>query len=157
MSSGRIVQINTSPGGVPKLPVESAEVTAEGLAGDAHHDRKHHGGPKAAVCLFALEVIDRLRAEGHPIAPGTTGENLTIAGLDWPAVTPGSRLVFGGGVELEIASYTTPCSTIRASFTDARIKRIKQELHPGESRVYARVLKPGTLRQGESVALRPGT
>ena len=43
--SGRIVQISVSPGGVPKRPVESADVTAGGVAGDLQRDREHHGGP----------------------------------------------------------------------------------------------------------------
>jgi hypothetical protein len=144
MTRGHIAQINISKGGVPKLPVLAARVTALGLEGDGHNDTKHHGGPNAAVCLFSLEVIEQLRAEGHPIVPGSTGENVTVAGLDWPAIQPGVRLRFAGGVELEVMQYTTPCSTIRNSFTDLAFRRIKQEEHPGESRVYAKVLREGT-------------
>lgn len=147
------MQINVSRGGVPKRPVESAEVTALGLTGDDHHDRRHHGGPDRALCLFSLEVIRRLQAEGHPITPGSTGENLTLEGLPWEDLVPGVRLRFDGGVEVEVASYTTPCSTIRASFLDGQITRIKQALHPGSSRVYARVLTPGRLSRGEGCRL----
>jgi MOSC domain-containing protein YiiM len=43
--SGRIVQINVSPGGVPKLPVETARVTEMGIEGDGQRDTKNHGGP----------------------------------------------------------------------------------------------------------------
>ena len=81
--SGRIVQISVSPGGVPKRPVEPADVTAAGLAGDAQRDLEHHGGPDRALCLFSMELIRALQAEGHPIAPGHIGENLTVEGLDW--------------------------------------------------------------------------
>jgi MOSC domain-containing protein YiiM len=150
---GRVHQISVSPGGVPKLPIAAALVRVEGIEGDGHNDRKHHGGPNAAVCLFALEVIERLRSEGHPIGIGTTGENLTIQGLDWPSARPGCQLVFEGGVELEVTRYTTPCATIRDSFSELQFNRIKQDLHPGESRVYARVLREGTIRLGESVRL----
>ena len=38
MTTGRIVQINTSPGGVPKLPVETARVTRLGIEGDSQRD-----------------------------------------------------------------------------------------------------------------------
>jgi MOSC domain-containing protein YiiM len=153
MSRGKVVQIGLSNGGVPKRPVPSARVTRDGVEGDRQNDLKHHGGPERAVSLFSLEVIERLRAEGHPIAPGTAGENLTLAGLDWHAVKPGCRLRFDGGVELEVASFTNPCSTIRDSFTDLDFRRIKQDLHPGESRVYARVLAEGTISAGEAVSL----
>jgi MOSC domain-containing protein YiiM len=153
MQRGRIHQINISSGGVPKLPVDAAVIAAGGLVGDGHDDTKHHGGPNAAVCLFSLEVIARLREEGHPIGPGTTGENVTLAGLDWPRVAPGCRLIFDGGVELEITQYTGPCATIRNSFRGLEFRRIKQELHLGESRVYARVIREGQLRTGEQVTL----
>ena len=63
---GRIVQINVSPGGVPKTPVASAHVGVLGLEGDAHRDTEHHGGPERAVCVYAMEAIRALEAEGHP-------------------------------------------------------------------------------------------
>lgn len=151
MASARILHINLSNGGVPKAPVTRARVTREGLEGDQQADRKHHGGPERALSLFSIEVIERLRAQGHPIAPGTVGENLTIEGIDWPTLNPGARLRFAGGVELEIASYANPCATIRDSFKDLDSRRIKQELHPGESRLYARVIAPGEIETGESI------
>lgn len=149
----RLIRINLSNGGVPKTPVQRALVTTEGLAGDVQADRKHHGGPERAVSLFSLEIIERLAAEGHPIAPGTTGENLTIRGLDWPALIPGTRLRFSGGVELEVTSYANPCSTIRNSFKDLDSKRIKQDLYPGESRLYTRVIATGPISEGESLSV----
>ena len=80
---GRVVQINVSPGGVPKRPVPSARVTTDGLEGDGHRDLEHHGGPERALCLFSLEQIRALQAEGHSVTPGSIGENLTLEGVDW--------------------------------------------------------------------------
>jgi len=34
--------------------------------------------------------IEALQNEGHPIAFGSTGENLTVSGIDWQRVVPGS-------------------------------------------------------------------
>lgn len=149
--SGRVDRINVSDGGVPKHAVARARVTASGVEGDRQNDLKHHGGPERAVSLFSMEVIERLRTEGHPIAPGTAGENLTLSGVEWAALRPGARLRFDGGVVLEVASYAGPCATIRESFRDLEFRRIKQELHPGESRVYARVLAEGVIESGEGV------
>ena len=152
--NGLLYQVSVSRGGVPKVAVRECRVLKEGLEGDCQHDRKHHGGPERAVCLFSLEVIQRLQREGHPIGPGTAGENLTVSGIEWARLTPGTRVQVGDeveGVELEIASYTQPCSTIRDSFTELKFKRIDQELHPGESRVYARVVKEGVVRVGDGV------
>ena len=154
--SGRIHQISVSNGGVPKVAVREARIGMLGVEGDRQSDTRHHGGPERAVCLFSWEVIQTLRAEGHPIAPGTTGENLTVSGIEWASVRPGMRVRVGDEVELEISSYTVPCSTIRESFVGRDSRRIKQELHPGESRVYARVLREGKVRVGDGVRVVDG-
>ena len=140
---------------MPKRPVPEATVTASGLRGDVQRDLRYHGGPERAVSLFSLDVIERLRSEGHPVEPGSTGENVTVAGVDWGLVVPGARLEFEGGVVLEVTKYCTPCGKIRASFAGGTIDRIHQEDHPGESRVYTRVLAEGTVREGEAVRLVP--
>jgi MOSC domain-containing protein YiiM len=150
---GRIVQINVSPGGVPKRPVATAHVGVLGLEGDAHRDTENHGGPERAVCVYAMETIRALQAEGHPIVPGAIGENVTVEGLDWKAIVPGSRMRLGGDVVLEVTGYTSPCSNIAAAFRDGHYARVSQKRAPGRSRVYARVVKPGTIRQGDSVRL----
>jgi MOSC domain-containing protein YiiM len=151
--SGTIHQINISPGGVPKLPVEEARVTRLGIVGDGHNDTENHGGPLAALCLYALEEIERLQAEGHPITPGTAGENVTLVGIDWSAMAPGARLALGKEVVIELTDYATPCQTIRDSFVAQDFVRISQKLHPGESRVYARILREGTIRPGDAAQL----
>ena len=150
--TGRIVSLNTSPGGVPKLPVAEAIVSVDGLAGDRQRDRRHHGGPDRAVSLYSLDVIEQLQLEGHPIAVGTAGENVTIRGLEWREVVPGCRLILGA-VDVEITAYATPCKNIRGSFLDEDITRISEKLHPGWSRVYARVLRGGVVREGDEARL----
>jgi MOSC domain-containing protein YiiM len=151
MQDPRIHQINLSQGGVPKLPVCEAKVTPLGLAGDRQANTKHHGGPERALCLYALERITALQGEGHPIFPGSTGENLTLAGLDWAQVIPGTRLLLGDEVVIEVTEYTTPCAKIAGSFANGEPDHIAQERHPGWARVYAKVLMPGRLRTGDSV------
>ena len=154
-TTGRIVRVNVSRGGVPKRPVPSARVTREGVDGDRQADRRYHGGRDRAVSLFALEVIERIAAEGHPIAPGTTGENLTLAGFDWEHVRPGAQLRFAGGVELEVTDFASPCPTIRDSFLGGDFERLSEKRHPGSSRLYCRVLREGDVRAGEGVTVVP--
>jgi len=150
---GRIVQINVSPGGVPKLPVERARVTELGIDGDAHRNLAHHGGPERALCLFAMERIGALQAEGHPIVPGAIGENVTVEGIDWGAVGPGTRLLLGEEVLVEVTRFTSPCVNITPAFTGGDSARVSQKRHPGDSRVYARVLRTGTMKRGDPVRL----
>ena len=149
---GRLESINTSRGGVPKISVFEALVTETGVDGDHQAHLQLHGGPDRAVVIFSLDVIRRLQLEGHPIAPGSTGENLTVSGLDWTLVVPGSRLAIGE-VELEITRYTNPCETIRCSFVGEDSSRIYQRHHPGWSRVCARVRQGGLIRMGDPVEL----
>jgi MOSC domain-containing protein YiiM len=153
--TGVLRSINISDGGVPKKSVDDAQVSLSRVVGDAQNDTKHHGGPEKAVCVYSLELIHALQREGHPIGVGSCGENLTIEGLNWDLVVPGTRIRCGDEVELEVASFTNPCKTIRDSFIDGHFRRISQKVHPGWSRVYARVLAEGKIRRGDRVQVIP--
>ena len=146
-------QVSLSDGGVPKRAVQSAMITIDGLTGDRQRNRKYHGGRDRAVCLYSLEMIESLRAEGHRIEPGSSGENLTVAGLDWLRLAPGDRLMIGEQVRLELTSYTTPCRLNAQWFKDGNFHRIAQEAHPGWSRLYARVLNEGMVKPGDAVVI----
>jgi len=152
VTEARVCSINVSDGGVPKLARDICEVRRGGLEGDRQRDRENHGGTERAVSLYSMELIELLRAEGHPIAPGTIGENLTLAGLPWSEMRPGTRIE-AGEVVLQLASYASPCQIIAGSFRDGRVVRISEKVHPGWSRFYARVLKEGTLRKGDGVRI----
>ncbi|MDP3090848.1 MAG: MOSC domain-containing protein [Nitrospira sp.] len=159
MNSGRppyphIHQISVSDGGVPKKPVLEARVTVQGVEGDRQRNLKVHGGPDRAVCLYSLDVIEQLQQAGHSIEPGFSGENLTLAGLDWELMQPGVRLTVGPDVELEVMSYTSPCSHNAQWFHDGDYQRISQKKYPGWSRVYAKVLKEGVVRPGDQVSVQ---
>jgi MOSC domain-containing protein YiiM len=153
-TSGRLASIQVSDGGVPKRPVPSARISPGGLEGDRQRDLRHHGGPDRAVSLYSRERIEALRGEGHPIAAGTAGENLTVAGVDWAAVAPGVELRVGP-VRLLVTAYADPCSKVGDSLAGRDLARISQRRHPGWSRVYARVLEGGEVRVGDGVELRP--
>jgi MOSC domain-containing protein YiiM len=151
--TGRVEAINLSRGGVPKQPVFEALITEHGLSDDHQNDNYHHGGPDRAVVLYSLEVIHALQREGHPISAGAVGENLTVSGLDWASIAPGTRLAVGD-VELHVTKYATPCNNIRASFLGHDFMRICQDRHPGWSRVCARVVRGGIVRPGDAVSVR---
>jgi MOSC domain-containing protein YiiM len=150
--AAHVHQLNISPGGVPKLPVERVALGPNGLVGDDHDDKAHHGGPDRAVCLYALERIEALRQEGHPVEPGHLGENVTVSGLDWDEMRPGARLRIGP-VLIEVTRYTTPCRTIRGSFSGGHFNRIHEARRSGWSRVYARVVEGGEVARGDAVEI----
>ena len=158
--TGRVLQVNVSRGGVPKLPVPSALVTERGVEGDRQRETTVHGGPTRAVSLLAMETIERVQADGHPIEPGSTGENLTTWGIEIGRLAPGTRLLIGGtadGVLLELNAPANPCKTIQASFVDGRFGRLSAVAHPGDTRVYAWVRRPGRIGVDDPIRVLPPT
>jgi len=151
-AEGRVESINTSGGGVPKTGVFEGLITEQGLDGDRQQNLRIHGGPDRAISLYSLDIIRALQREGHPIAVGSAGENLTVSGLDWSRVVPGTEIEIGE-VRLLITKYATPCESIADSFLGRDATRISQKLHPGWSRVYCRVLSGGLVRIGDPVNL----
>jgi MOSC domain-containing protein YiiM len=149
---GTVVSLHRSAGGVPKLEVASARITIDGMAGDRQRNLKHHGGPDRALCLYSLDLMEALRAEGHPVQPGAMGENVLIRGLAWEGMVPGVRLRLGA-VEVELTAFAHPCRNISAAFNQERIERVSVKVHPGWSRVYARVIVEGVLASGDPVVV----
>ena len=144
--------INVSNGGVPKLARASAAVSARGVEGDRQRDLRYHGGPTRAVSLYSLELIQALRAEGHPVDVGCIGENFTLSGVPWERMVPGATLEVGA-VGLELTAYAAPCNNLLPYFAGGRFVRVAQKVHPGWSRLYARVTRQGTVQVGDEVRL----
>jgi MOSC domain-containing protein YiiM len=153
-NEGRVTGLQRSAGGVPKLPVKRAMVRSTGMEGDKQANRKFHGGPQRALCLYSQEHLDELASRGHPVQRGTLGENVTIAGLHWGRVRPGARLRMGA-VEVEVTGFAAPCATIKPGFSDGVFSRVGEKLNPGWSRVYVRIVVEGEIAVGDPVTLAP--
>ena len=156
VSDGRLLQVNVSAGGVPKRPVDAARIGRSAWRATGRQAATVHGGPHRAVSILGVEAIRRIAAEGHPIAPGTTGENLTTEGFDVSTLPVGTRLEIGDEVVLELSGPANPCRTIRHSFATCGSGGSRQA-HPADSRMYARVLREGTVRPGDPIRLEAPT
>ena len=152
-AEGVVTQLSRSDGGVPKLPVDRVDVGFGGVVGDRQEARVHHGRPWQALCLWSAEVIAALAADGHPIAPGNAGENVTIRGIDWERMYPGVRLQLGS-VLCEVSAYAVPCTKNARWFADLDFTRIHHSNGP-ISRVYATVITPGAVAVGDAAVLEP--
>lgn len=146
--TGTVVAVCTSPGGIPKRPLDECNIGPDGLAGDAH-DHIKHVKPERAVCLQDIEVLDQLRAEGYALEPGDTGENLVLSGMRVGDCAPGDRLCFSSGVVLELVAPRKPCFVL-----DAIDPRLKEDI-AGRCGFMARVIAGGTVRPGDAVRLEP--
>jgi MOSC domain-containing protein YiiM len=151
---GTIAQVSASDGGVPKLAMDSAVVGRRGIEGDVQQARQHHGRPWQALCLWSSEVIDTLAAEGHPIAPGNAGENVTISGVDWSKLH-GGMIIDLGGVRCQLSAPAAPCQKNAQWFSDGDVSRIDDASHPGAARWYASVLTNGSIAPGDPVVVSP--
>ncbi len=150
--SGVVSQISASDGGVPKQAVAQAEIGRRGVVGDRQQARRHHGRPWQALCLWSDEVIAELADEGHEIRAGAAGENVTLRGIDWSVLQAGS-IIDLGEVVVQVSAPAVPCSKNNQWFADNDSSRIDHDLHPGFSRWYASVLRPGSLAVGDQAVL----
>src|SRR5215831_10325123 len=109
---GTIVQVNVSPGGLPKRAIAEGLITPLGLEADRHAHPDIHGGLLKAVLLIASEVVDELAARGYPVYYGALGENLTTRGIAIRDVRIGDQIQAGGAL-LEVTQPRGPCSALQ--------------------------------------------
>lgn len=152
--TGSVGGIFVSGGGVPKLPVHAARVDSRGVAGDRQAKRNYHGRVWQALSLWSAEVVAQLQEDGHPIAAGCAGENLSLRGLDWAALRPGLRLQIGG-VLAEVSMPVVPCRQIAGCFSDRNPWRIGHRRQHGVTRWYASVVRSGTISVDDEVVVEP--
>ncbi len=158
----RVIQINTSHGGIPKSPVQKARVSQTRVEEDDWNDKKHHGFRDQAICLYSLELIEELKIEGYPLFPGALGENFTTEGVDYRKVRIGDVWDIGDQVSIRITRIRVPCRTITVygegiirALYDLDVKR--GNVHStkwGRSGFYAEVLHAGTVCPGDGIIVR---
>jgi MOSC domain-containing protein YiiM len=157
---GSVLQINVSPGGIPKRPISEAIVTPEGIRGDGWAHPDIHGGPNQALLVITSEGIDQLIAQGYPLFPGALGENLTTLGLDRRHLRAGQRYR-AGEVFLELTKRRAPCTTLNVYGPGIQHAIFDSQVNAGDpssprwglSGFYARVLRAGTIRPGDPITL----
>jgi MOSC domain-containing protein YiiM len=158
--TGRILQINVSRGGIPKLAIAEGNLTLEGFDGDSWAHPQIHGGREQAVLLIASEAIEALREKGYPVYPGALGENLTTEGLSPSGWRHGQEYQVGQAV-IELTRVREPCNAlnvygppIKDEIYDFRVKAgdTKSPLW-ALSGFYARVVSPGLVFPGDPIRL----
>ena len=110
--------------------------------------------------MITSEGIEELIAQGYPLFHGALGENLTIDGLDRRQMRVGQRYRVGE-IFLELTKLRGPCTTldvygpaIKQAIYDPQVKAGDPSTPRwGLSGFYARVLKAGTIRPRDIIAL----
>jgi len=147
-----LVQINVSNGGMPKTALaEGARVTKDGVEGDWQNDRRYHGGPDRAICIFSEELYAWLREQGIDLANGSVGENFTTRGIDLDSLAAGDCLRVGDCL-VEITNVRIPCRNLN-QWDPLLLKTIQ-----GRSGWVAKVVEEGFVRAGDDIqVMRKGT
>jgi MOSC domain-containing protein YiiM len=112
-----------------------------GMERDAHAA----AGIARQVSLLAEESIKKMKALGLELNPGDFAENLTVGGMELFSLPVGTRLNVGEEVLLEISQIGKSCHSGCAIF-----KMVGACVMPKEG-VFARVIRGGTVRTGDSV------
>jgi MOSC domain-containing protein YiiM len=155
IGKAEVVGAKSGLSGINKCP-QAGRIAIDryGLVGDAIVDTDNHGGVDQAVYVYSDEDYDWFEAELERwFAPGTFGENLTIAGIESKAVAVGDRLIGGSGLVLEVTSPRIPCETFAAHMDDPGFPR--RFMKANRTGFYCRVLTPGSIEEGEELTFVP--
>jgi MOSC domain-containing protein YiiM len=123
-----------------KRVAEAQALEGKGFEGDRHGKRKPGGKRQLLLLDEASHVALRLGV-------GELKENVVVAGLPLESLPPGQRLALGEEVVVELTEPCVPCS---------KLERIRPGLLKeswGRRGLLARVLRGGTVREGDTVRL----
>lgn len=144
---GRVIAVNVSrQKGGPKDPQPSVTLVAgHGIEGDAHAGPWHR-----QVSVLANESVDKMRALGAEVDPGSFAENVTTEGLLVHGLPVGTRLHLGSAL-VEVTQIGKECHEHCAVYA-----RVGDCVMPREG-IFVRVLEGGEARPGDSVTIEKWT
>ncbi|MFP2896245.1 MOSC domain-containing protein [Corallococcus sp. 4LFB] len=127
--------------GTPMRRVPQAHaVEQHGFEGDRHQRR-------AVGHKRQLLLMDEAQRAALDVPEGALKENVLVEGLSLDALPPGQRLALGDAVVVELTEPCVPCWKLDA----LRPGLLKDSW--GRRGQLARVLKPGTVHEGDTVRL----
>ncbi|MEK6919387.1 MAG: MOSC domain-containing protein [Nanoarchaeota archaeon] len=157
---GLIYQINVkqkTPGqrGIPKMPVEEAELYTAGFQGDYNVYRTGWklSTNKRAVLIMPKETIEQLANEGWEVKPGDLGENISSQGISYEELRIGTRIRAGRAI-IEITEKANPCKNLEVLpyIGKERVKEFMKTLLERRG-MYAKVLQEGLVRKNDELTI----
>ena len=138
---GKIVAVCSSvKKGERKVDVGSALLVAGlGMEGDAHAGFAHR-----QISLLAVESIEKMKQKCADLVPGDFAENLTVEGLNLPALPVGTMLHVGD-VVLKVSQIGKECHqgcAVREAVGDCVMPR---------EGIFATVERGGRISRGDLV------
>jgi MOSC domain-containing protein YiiM len=144
MTQARIVAVSVSrKKGEKKINVDQARLIPDhGLDRDAHAGDWHR-----QVSLLDMQSIAKIQDKGLDVDPGNFAENITTEGLQLWKLPIGTRMRLGDAVLVEVTQIGKECHNRCAIF-----HQVGDCVMPREG-IFAKVLEPGTIRPGDSIAV----
>ena len=138
--------------GIFKTSVRGAVRFREnGLRGDGQADKKNHGGPDKAACVYPLEHYPYWEGRlGPGLEPGAFGENFSAEGLVETEVGIGDVFRVGMAVA-QVSQPRVPCFKLAARHGEEMLAAWVKET--GFTGFYLRCLEPGEVRAGDDISL----
>ncbi len=129
--------------GEKKKPVEEVVfLEGRGIKNDGHCD-----SPVRQVSLLDSLSIEKITAKGIGVAPGDFAENITTEHLDTLQIKIGDTIYVGNDVILEVTQIGKECHEGCEIF-----RQVGDCVMPREG-IFAKVLKGGSARKGDSIKL----
>jgi len=144
------------PSGFVKEPVgEPLWLSETGLEGDDQADKKNHGGPEKAVCVYPLEHYPYWEGRlGRVLPAAAFGENFSTEGFAEPGVRIGDVYRVGDpvrGATVQVSQPRQPCYKLAARHGVKELALWVQRT--GLTGFYFRVLEEGEVRAGDGISL----
>ena len=131
--------------GMVKKPVAIANfMEGFGIENDAHGGKWHR-----QVSLLAAESIETVKQKLPSLKDGAFAENIITRGLDLSSVTVGDRITIGEEITLEITQIGKKCHN-----DGCVIKKTTGDCIMPREGIFAKVIKGGEARAGETIAFR---
>lgn len=142
----RVVSVNISKKkGTVKVPVSSIALNANGVQGDAHAGKWHR-----QVSLLGTESFRKFEVQAkRTINYGEFAENITTEGIVLYETHPLDRFIIGDAL-LEVTQIGKKCH----GDSCAIFREVGNCVMPKEG-IFCRVLKPGTLKAGDTIQYLP--
>lgn len=142
-TQGKVVAVCVSDRtGIPKHDVGTGILKVDwGIEGDAHAGNWHR-----QVSLLAMESIDKMRAKGLKVRPGSFAENITTEGIELYTLPVGTRMRLGTALA-EVTQIGKVCHDKCAIF------RLAGDCVMPREGIFVKILEPGTVSVDDPVII----
>ena len=145
MTKGKVVSVNISDKkGEKKHNIGQCKVIKDfGLENDAHGGFMHR-----QISLLSTDSIGKMKAKGADVSAGDFAENLTIEGIDLPALPVGTTLRIGQDLLVRVTQIGKECHSHCAIF-----QQVGDCVMPREG-IFVEVLTDGAVSVGDEIEVQ---